>query len=135
MLGRKRLPGIQVDQEDFMKIVIVNCTPHPLNFIGEDGVEFVVPQSGAVINAELVEQPAGTHSAGVELVRVGFRPAPGAEETLARLEAEHPDALFVASMIAAQAFPGRIVNPIPAPGFERRPPAEKRMRSDKFTTF
>jgi hypothetical protein len=24
---------------------------------------------------------------------------------------------------------------VPAPGFERVPPAEKRMRDDKFTTF
>lgn len=41
----------------------------------------------------------------------------------------------VGSIIAAQAYPGRVVAMTPVPGFERVSPAEKRMRCDKFTTF
>lgn len=114
---------------------IVNVTPHVLNFRAEDGTEIAVPPSGTVINAQPVEVSAGVHPSGATLVRTQWVPAQGAEEILARLEAENPQAVIVGSMIAAQAFPGRLLVVVPAPGFERVPPAEKRMRPDKFTTF
>ena len=57
------------------------------------------------------------------------------EKALAKLEQENPDAIIIGSIIAAQAFPGRVLAMVPAPGFERVPPAEKRMRDDKFTVF
>ena len=43
--------------------------------------------------------------------------------------------MVVGSIIAAQAYPGLVVAMVPAPGYERRPPAEKRMRPDKFTIY
>ena len=43
--------------------------------------------------------------------------------------------VILGSIIAAQAYPGRVVGMTPVPGYERVAPAEKRMRSDKFTIF
>ena len=54
---------------------------------------------------------------------------------LEKLESENPDAVIIGSMIAAQAFPGRVCAMIAAAGFERVPPDQKRMRDDKFTIF
>jgi len=41
----------------------------------------------------------------------------------------------VGSIIAAQAYPGQVVAMTPTPGYERVPPAEKRMNPDKFNIF
>lgn len=114
---------------------IVNVTPHALNFKDSDGTEFEVPTSGVVINASAVEESAGRHASGVELVSVRFVPNPDAITTLDKIEAENPGAVIVGSIIAAQAFPGRVFALTAAPGYERRPPAEKRMNPNKFTTF
>ena len=114
---------------------IINVTPHGLNFLNSDGSEFEVPASGCVINATPEEMPVGLHPSGAELIAVRFVGNDEATAQLDRLEQENPGAVIVGSIIAAQAFPGRGVGLIAAPGFERRPPAENRMRADRFTTF
>ncbi len=114
---------------------IVNVTPHPLNFRDQDGTEFEVPTSGVIINASAVEDKVENHSSGAELVRVRFVPNEESVAALDRIEAENPGAVIVGSIIAAQAFPGRVLALTAAPGYERRPPAEKRMNPNKFTTF
>lgn len=114
---------------------IINVTPHPLRFQSAEGEVYEVPPSGVVINARAVEESAGAHPSGAELVRTRFVADPASEEALARLEAENPGAIIVGSIIAAQAFPGRVLALVPAPGFERVTPEQKRMRDDKFTTF
>lgn len=43
--------------------------------------------------------------------------------------------VIVGSIIAAQAYPGKVFGLTPVPGYERVAPAEKRMSSDKFVTF
>lgn len=121
--------------EETMEATIVNVTPHPINFRNEDGTEFEVAQSGVIINATPVEEVAGVHPSGAELVRVKFSASPEALAQLEKLEAENPGAIIVGSIIAAQAFPGRVVAMIAAPGYERRPPGEKRMNPRRFTTF
>lgn len=114
---------------------IINVSPHALNFRNADGSEFVVEPSGVVINATAVDERVGVHPSGAELFRVRFEPNAEAISAIAKLEVDNPGAVIVGSMIAAQAFPGRVVGMIAAEGFERRPPAEKRMRPDRFTTF
>lgn len=114
---------------------IINVTPHALNFRNADETEFVVDPSGVVINATPTDEPAGTHASGAELVRVKFTANDDAIAALDKLEADNPGAVIVGSMIAAQAFPGRVVGMVAAVGFERKPPAEKRMNPLKFTTF
>lgn len=117
-----------------MKKEIVNVSPHPMTFQSSDGETYSVPPSGVVLNATPTEELASSED-GVEFVRVVFTASEEALAQLAELERKHPGALIVGSIIAAQAFPGRVYGMIAAPGFERRPPEEKRMRDNKFTTF
>ena len=42
------------------------------------------------------------------------------------------DAIIIGSIIAMNAYVGDVKGMIPVPGFERVPPAQKRMRCDKF---
>jgi hypothetical protein len=114
---------------------IINTTPHPVTMVSQEGRVYTVEPCGVLVNARAVEEFAGTHTSGAELVRTRFEADPASEEALSRLEAENPGAIIIGSIIAAQAFPGRVLAMVPAPGFERVPPAEKRMRDDKFTTF
>jgi len=115
---------------------IINTTPHPITMMAMDtGLVYEVGPCGALINAQPVEEHAGEHISGAELVRIRFEATPEAEAELSRLEQENPGAIIVGSIIAAQAFPGRVFALVPAPGFERVPPAQKRMRDDKFTTY
>lgn len=114
---------------------IINVTPHPINFRNEDGTEFEIAPCGVVLNATAVNESAGQHISGVELVSVRFTADEQNKRALETLESENPGAIIVGSMIAAQGFPGRVVAMIAATGYERRPPAEKRMNPRKFTVF
>ena len=76
------------------------------------------------------------------LVKSTFTTTPEGEETINMFEEifkqEFPKErrlIIIGSIIAAQAFPGRVFGMTPVPGFERVPPADKRMRNDKFVTF
>ena len=113
-------------------VSVINVTPHPIRF--QDGDELVeVEPSGVIINARIEERVV---KEGVPmLVTSTFKPDKDSEEALSKIEKEHPGVLVVGSVIAAQAFPGRVVGMVPVEGFERVPPEEKRMRSDKFTIF
>lgn len=115
--------------------MIINTTPHAVTMMAADSRVYEVPPCGIFINARAVEEPAGTHPSGAALVRTRFVADAANEAALAALESTHPGAVIIGSIIAAQAFPGRVLAMAPAPGFERVPPAEKRMRDDKFTTF
>ncbi len=141
-----------------MKTKIINTTPHSITMQGADGSVFEVPPCGVLINARLAPEAermvkfkpmCGYESKtcpklhgrcsqckkAVLLVETKFEADPASEKALTKLEKEHPGAVIVGSIIAAQAFPGRVFAMIPVKGFERVPPAEKRMRVDKFTTF
>ena len=113
-------------------VKVFNATPHTINFgVGDEVKE--VPASVA-INATPAEEMV-SNANGVELVKTVFK---GTEEGWAIIKAMHdscPEAIIVGSIIAAQAYPGDIVALTPCPGFERVPPAEKRMNPHKFTTF
>ncbi len=115
-------------------VVLVNTTPHEISFLSESGEVINVPPCGALINAKVVETEAG-EMGSVKLVKSQFVADPASGEVLALIEAEFPTAIIVGSIIAAQAFPGRVFGMTPAPGFERMPPSEKRMSVKKFTTF
>lgn len=118
-------------------VTIVNATPHDLTFLDGDTV-VTVPCSvkegektgPLVINARATEVPAGEH-----LVRTSFAGDETGEAIIAAINEALPGAFIIGSIIAAQAYPGKVVGMTPAPGFERVPPAEKRMSIEKFTTF
>ena len=115
---------------------IINTTPHDITMTDlATGEVYSVPPCGTIINATATDEVVGTHPAGATLVRVRFSADEKNSAALAALEAAHPGAIIVGSLIAAQAFPGRVLAMVAAPGFERVPPAEKRMRDDRFTIF
>lgn len=125
---------------DFSKVVefangvrLINCTPHSVTFLdGDDTV--VVEPSGATLLATTVETQVSKFGAAM-LVRTGFLASPSGEAELRRIEREAPGVLILGSIISAQAYPARVVGMIPAPGFERVSPVEKRYCTWRFTTF
>ena len=122
---------------------VVNTTPHPLSFLNKEGETVVVPSSVPqgektslwVVNAQAVEEKVGE-----DLVCTVFVGTPEGEAILDAIEAwareeGHDNLRIIGSIIAAQAYPGRVLGMCPAPGFERVPPAEKRMTTQKFTVY
>lgn len=122
-------------------VKVINTTPHPLTFLdGEDVV--TVPTSGIQIDGKAVESDAGLHEHAacyegiVTLVKTEFVGYPQGFALLKEMnDVLGDEVLFIGSIIAAQAYPGAVLAMVPAPGFERVPPAEKRMSCSKFTTF
>jgi len=111
----------------------VNTTLHPINLqVGDEVVE--VPPSRVVINAK-PDEIIVKEEDGIKFVKTVFVGTREGEDALEDLEFRFPGALIIGSIIAAQAYPGKVLALCPAPGFERVPPAEKRMRHDKFTVF
>jgi len=145
----KKLPGT---------LVVFNGTPHPVDFFcarcygaGEyessgnqeicpdcQGCGYVRIESDAVISAsiseEAVETTAYLKKKGLRLVKPIFCPTDDGREIIRAAYADGAD-VVIGSLIAAQAYPGEVVALIPALGYERRPPAKKRMRQDKFTVM
>ena len=122
---------------------IVNTTPHPINFLNKEGEMVVVPSSVApgektspwVVNAKAVEEKIGE-----DLVHTVFIGTPEGKAILDKIEEwareEGIENLrVIGSIVAAQAYPGRVLGMVPVPGFERVPPAEKRMTAQKFTVY
>lgn len=121
--------------------VYLNTTPHSINFSkeGEEKV-IVLPASSLLINAKPTEEVVKEES-GITYVKTSFTgDAAQLEDLNAIIDSiktiENIEAvLIVGSIIAAQAFAGTILALTPVKGFERVPPAEKRMNLDKFTIF
>ncbi len=122
---------------------VVNTTPHALTFLNKEGETVIVPSSVApgertspwVVNAKAVEEQVGD-----DLVRTVFLGTPEGEAILDAIEAwareeGHDNLRVIGSIIAAQAYPGRVLGMCPAPGYERVAPAEKRMTTQKFTVY
>lgn len=115
-------------------VQVVNVTPHALTF--QDGEHVLnVPASGIVIDALMVEREVEIKGAITFVETVAVANETGFEQ-IARIRAERGEhVVIVGSIIAAQAYKGDVKAMIPVVGFERVPPAEKRMRTDKFTVF
>jgi len=114
------------------EVVVFNATPHPITF-GVGGDETVTVPSHGIISAEPAEEVVH-EKAGVIFVQTVFRPTTDGHRMVSFARACGAD-IVVGSIIAAQAYPGEVVSMTPLPGFERRPPAEKRMNPRKFNTF
>ena len=120
-------------------ITVFNSTPHPLSFQSPEGDKVIIPSSVPtgpwVINAKAQETVVRD-----DLVKTVFVADSEGEERILTIESWAKEngikkLRVIGSMIAAQAYPGRVFGMIPAPGFERVPPDQKLMRVDKFTTF
>ena len=118
-------------------IRIFNATPHPITFQVNNALVVVEPDE--VINASIVESPFVEYSRGpayrgIEFVTPRFCATEEGIDIINNARRNGAD-LIVGSIIAAQAYPQQVVAMVPAIGFERVPPAEKRMRADKFTVY
>ena len=120
---------------------VFNGTPHPITFWREDWPTPVSVPTDAKIDAVPQEQPVdcfvpyeGEDSENIWRVRTVFVANEEGREII-RQAKEAGAEVIVGSIIAAQAYPGKVCAMIPAPGYERVPPQEKRMRPDKFTIF
>ena len=135
MIREIKLNGIGTSVVVDEKVAILNTTPHPITFQSPAGEVFSVPTS-VIINAEVEEEKVD------ELfVKTVFKPTIGGDGVIKDIEGtyqgtgETAKLIIVGSIIAAQAYPGKVCGMTPVPGFERVPPAEKRMNCDKFTIF
>lgn len=124
---------MKIRKRCFLGRTYINTTPHPI-VLCYNSEEILVPPSGILINARIEEVPAWEKD-GVELVHTRFIPEASSSNSLAELERAFPRGFILGSIIAAQAFPSRVLALVPVPGFERVPIAEKKMRADKFIVF
>ena len=112
--------------------IIVNCTPHSIRFLDLDCNIITVEPSGFTLRAVPQEQHV-EYENGCEFVRTIFVPSDEGEIEVESMERRN--LLPVGSIISAQAWPGRVVSLVPVVGYERKPPAEKLYRCDKFNSF
>lgn len=125
---------------------IFNATPHVIRFWCKEWDGPVEVETDTIVSAAVIESsypPVGTGSAQTYSLRVagkasfvctGYVPTDGGAAIVRDAYQAGAD-LVVGSIIAAQAYPGVVVAMTPAPGYERVPPAEKRMSPDKFTVY
>ena len=116
-------------------IAVVNTTPHPISFLDGEQVITVPSSNTLVVNASPCEEKLDeilvktiflSTEEGADILRaIGETPLPGG--ALRRV--------IIGSIIAAQAYPGKVVGMTPAPGYERVAPTEKRMSINKFTVY
>ena len=115
---------------------ILVASPHPVNFYDEKSEDnkFVVPGGTLVVSARPVEVVVRTEG-NVEYITTKFVGDPATEWRLRRILDQIPGLVIVGSNIAAQAYPGLVCGLVPMKGFERRPPAEKRMDPNRFNVY
>lgn len=114
-------------------VTVFNATPHVIRFWSENWDGPVEVEKDFVVSAKIEEQVVlefEHHS----LVSTEFVPDDVSWNVIARAKDEGAH-VIVGSIIAAQAYPGAVMAMVPCAGYERVPPAEKRMRADKFTVF
>lgn len=116
-------------------VCVVNTTPHPITMQDVDGGLVSVPTT-VLINAKAEEKQVDDL-----FVETVFAGTVEGTEIIRKIEGAYQEVqcagrlVIVGSIIAAQAYPGKVVGLCPVPGYERVAPAEKRMRCDKFTVF
>ena len=113
----------------------INTTPHNINLkstLTEE--EFTLPASGILINGKPEEVTAGGMGS-IKFVKTTFVSNPEDIAKINILKQQYPNCIIIGSIIAAQAYPGKVCGMVPYPGLERVPVAEKKMQAEKFTIF
>ena len=120
-------------------VVVVNTTPHELTMLDKGTDELVSVKSNPenIINATVKEVCISDIFVKTEFAGniEGQNIIKSIEEWFNRHFDKTRTLVIVGSIIAAQAYPGKVFGLTPVPGYERVAPAEKRMSSDKFVTF
>lgn len=114
--------------------IYINTTPHSINCLDGNGKLVILPPCGTLVNARSVQEAVGSID-GVSLIKTRFEADTKADEFLAGLKSVAANAVVIGSIIAAQAYPGRVFGLCPVPGYERVAPNEKRMRLDQFVMY
>ncbi len=115
--------------------VVYNMTPHSLQFWVGGEEEIVVAPSDGVLSAAPHTKNILINSR-YTLVSVKFQALNVGREMIERIKNERADALIVGSFIAAQAYPGDVVAPVPYEAKrDSEPMLKKVVRSDRFTVF
>lgn len=128
---------MEINYKLFENKVIVNTTPHDITFGREGSNEtFVVPTSGIILNAKAVEKEIYDDIVRTEFISTseGVQLIHDIHEWFeTTFDIEKYDLRIVSSIIAVNAYKPWVVGLTPLKGFERVPPAQKRMNIDKFT--
>lgn len=118
-------------------VVVINTTPHPITMKDVDGQLLIVPTSGLLLNGKAEETVVDDL-----FVTTKFNGTEEGLQTIDKIKSWHKAMhledyrlVIIGSIIAAQSYPGQVAAMCPVEGFERVPPAEKRMRCDKFTIY
>lgn len=121
-------------------IDIINVSSYPIVFSRDNkgGDTFVAPppRSQVFVTGHQIEVDAsidiGTERSGPRKIYSGYVATEEGLATLSELEKNYPGAIIVGTLRAAEAYPGRILVPVPIPGHEKQPPSERIMRTDMF---
>lgn len=93
-------------------VTIMNVTPHDLIFQDDSWDDVVVAPSEFVISADTYDSVVKFHGEA-RLVYLEFRPRRENVEWIEDMKRRYPSILLVGSVVAAQAYPGDIVAPVP----------------------
>lgn len=115
-------------------ITVFNATPHDIYFWDEGWDSPVQVPIDALVNAETVETSIVESRNGIDFVAVQFVPTTEGQAIIDQALAAGAD-IVAGSIIAAQAYRGRVAAMLAAPGYERVPPAEKRMNPYRFLVY
>ena len=117
--------------------LIINTTPHMIRFKDHNGNVVEIPSNpDYILNAKAIEEDLGSG-----LVTTKFIGTSEGEALIEQIQKEaseigkYFELRIVGSIIAAQAYPRRVVGMTPYPGYERVAPAEKLMSTEKFTVY
>ena len=114
---------------------IFNTTPHEIRFMESDGTIVIVPKGKVSdsVKANSTETLVST-SGKTMFVTPKFTPD---DESLQVIEKAYNDGadIVVGSIIAAQAYPGKVFGMVPVEGYERATNDQKIMKSDTFVTY
>lgn len=123
-------------------IVIANTTPHNIVMQDTDGKLVTVENNpDKLINASTTQVYWG----GI-YTEPSFDPTTEGLCIIAEIKKDFAEQygttgatsktlVIIGSIIAAQAYPGKVAAMLPVPGYERVAPNEKRMRCDQFTMY
>ena len=141
-IEREGIKAVRVNFENGKNFIFVNTTPHNITFKDpETDIEFVVPKSGILINAKPIEYPVVINQP-IKFVLTKFIGNDEGKENIAHInelftdgKISKEDIIIIGLIIAAQAYPQKVVAMTPHPDYIRVAPAEKRMNPHRFTIY
>jgi hypothetical protein len=114
-------------------VTVVNVTPHDFVFYEDGWIEPITVPTDEVINAmpitENIKKGTGYH-----FVHVTYHKTDEGIEIIKEIRENHPDAVIVGSIIAAQAYPGEVVAPTPYKS-TRYDKSMRLVKPNRFTVF